>query len=374
MANTLTPLENLILARAVLHLRERAVMPRAVNSDFAAEAAQFSSTIDVQIPQKWSTQAVTPGTTPTTPVNAAPTTVKVSLDQWHKSDPFVLTDKDRKEIDTRNRFLPMQVEEAVIALANKVNTDIHAEYKGIYGAVGAAATTPFASTAAAATDARKLLHKQLCPRTPRHGVVDFDAEANMLALATFADAEKVGSAEVKIEGEVGRKYGIDWVADDAVATHTTGGGAGWLVNDAAHAIGATTLDIDTGSGDPVVGDIFTVAGDTQQYVVTAYAGGVITHAPAAKVALADNAAITFVATHVANLAFHPMAIAFAMRPFTSDESEGGLGNRIGTVTDPQTGLSLRMEVSRQNKQTNWELDILYGVKLVRPELAVRILG
>jgi len=45
-----------------------------------------------------------------------------------------------------------------------------------------------------------------------------------------------------------------------------------------------------------------------------------------------------------------------------------------TMTDPLTGLGLRLEVMRQNKQMLWEFDMLYGGLLVRPELAVRIMG
>jgi hypothetical protein len=45
-----------------------------------------------------------------------------------------------------------------------------------------------------------------------------------------------------------------------------------------------------------------------------------------------------------------------------------------SMTDPQTGITLRLEVSRQYKQVTWEFDILWGAKLVRPELATRIAG
>jgi hypothetical protein len=39
-----------------------------------------------------------------------------------------------------------------------------------------------------------------------------------------------------------------------------------------------------------------------------------------------------------------------------------------------TGIPLRLEVKRQNKQTLWEFDVLYGVKLVEPDLAARLAG
>ena len=44
------------------------------------------------------------------------------------------------------------------------------------------------------------------------------------------------------------------------------------------------------------------------------------------------------------------------------------------MRDPVTGLVVRLEIVRQNKQTMWEFDMLYGMKLVRPEYAARLAG
>ena len=44
------------------------------------------------------------------------------------------------------------------------------------------------------------------------------------------------------------------------------------------------------------------------------------------------------------------------------------------VADEKSGLTMRLEVSRQEKQWKFEYDILYGATLLRPELACRILG
>ena len=44
------------------------------------------------------------------------------------------------------------------------------------------------------------------------------------------------------------------------------------------------------------------------------------------------------------------------------------------VTDDKSGLTMRLEVQRQEKQWKFEYDVLYGATLLRPELAVRILG
>ena len=84
--------------------------------------------------------------------------------------------------------------------------------------------------------------------------------------------------------------------------------------------------------------------------------------------------MTIAEDHVVNLAFHRDAFALAMRLLTAGTLDLSLGNQIVSMTDETTGLLLRLEVSRQYKQTVWEFDVLWGTKLVRPELACRIAG
>lgn len=368
-----------ILARGLLALREQAVMPRLVNGDYSTEAAEKGDTIDVPIPTAQAASDVTPAPTYSSAASASPGKVQVQLNNWKKTN-FYLSDKDMVEIDRNAHFMPMQMSEALRALANVVNEDLHAEYLGVYGYTGTAGTTPFASTVTGATNSRKILNQQRAPRTSRRGVLDFDAEANALALAPFADADKTLSADVKIEGEIGRKYGIDWVADDAVVTHTKGTAASAAVGSTT-AIGASSIDIDgTGVlGTLTLGDIFTIAGDSQTYVVKATvtltsAGVATTIDPPLKVIASANSVVTVKATHVVNLVFHRDAIAFANRPLVASTQDMALGSQILSMTDPQTGITLRLEVSRQYKQVTWEFDILWGGKLVRPELATRLAG
>jgi len=383
MANDINNILAKILARGLLALREQAIMPRLVNGDYSSEAAEKGDTIDVPIPSAVTASDVTPSNTPPAPSSSTPGKVQIPLNNWKKAD-FYLTDKEMVEIDKNAHFMPMQMSEALRALANEVNEDIHAEYLGVYGVTGTPGTTPFASTVTDATNARKVLHQQRAPRSERRGVLDFDAEANALALAPFADAEKTGSTGVKIEGEIGRKYGIDWFADDAVVTHTAGtlSTPGGVVGSTT-AAGATTLDVASASaqGNINVGDIFTIAGDTQTYVAGATVSAIVsgtaqsvTINPPLKAEATSGAAITFVGTHVVNLAFHRDAFAFANRPLVASTQDMALGSQILSMTDPQTGITLRLEVSRQYKQVVWEFDILWGAKLVRPELATRIAG
>ena len=47
---------------------------------------------------------------------------------------------------------------------------------------------------------------------------------------------------------------------------------------------------------------------------------------------------------------------------------------VETIVDPVTGLSLRLEFVDQSNQSHWELQVLFGTKLVRPELITRVAG
>lgn len=393
MANTLTAIMPKILAKALLVLRERAVMPRLVNSDYSTDASKKGSTIDVSIPSAVTTSDVAPAEIPPAGTNTVTATVQIVLNQWKQNDAIFLTDKDFQEIEERD-ILPGQLNEAIRALANDVNDHIMAEYKGIYGTYGATTTIPFNSDdkVAHATQPRKILNQQLCPRDDRRMVMNFDAEASALALSEFADAEKTLSNRVKIEGEIGRMYGMDMVADDKVPTHTAGVFAGDPVTGtpagSAGGAGDILVNLVCDADDTIAylkGDIITFAGDTQTYVLLAditignSANANASISPPLVVAQSGAEAITMTngsgLDYTVNLAFHRDAFAFATRPLMADPPGMSLGgSNVISMQDPVTGLVLRLEVSRQHKQIAWEFDILWGSKLVRPELACRVVG
>jgi hypothetical protein len=380
MANTITNIMPKILARGLLALREQAIMPRVVNGDYSNEARRKGETIDVPIASETSAYDITPAPTQSSAPNSAPSLVQIPLDNW-KGAGFFLTDNEMVQIDRNRHFIPLQMSEAIRSLANVINVNVHSNYTGIYGYTGTASTTPFASTVTDATNARKVLHQQRAPRTERRGVLDYDAEANALALSPFSDADKIGTSDIRIEGEVGRKYGIDWYADDAVQTHTAGTLAvpGGVVGSTT-AAGATSIDLKSASaaGNALIGDVFTIAGQSQTYVVAATVSAIgsatskaVTFQPPLTSIATAAAAVTFKASHVVNLAFHRDAFALAMRPLMGSTATNPL---MMSVSDPQTGITLRLELTRQYKQDRWEFDVLWGSKLVRAALATRIAG
>ena len=376
MANDISAVAPVLIAQGLLALRENAVMPRLVNMDINTEARQKNASVDIPIPSAIVAQDVTAAATPPSTADVAPTKATVTLDQW-KEAPFYLTDKDMAQ--ALSGVIPMQASEAVKAIGNAVDNYVLGLYTAFYGYVGDA-TTPFDSTVADATAARKVLSNQLAPLSDRRMVIDPDAEAQALELTAFHQAEQRGDQGGIIDGNIGRKLGFDWFMNQNIPTHTLGSAGTELVDEAgAVAVGATTIHMDGFTTKPSVGDIFTIAGDLQTYTVVSASDLVgtdsdIVFQPPLKVALPDadtNEAVTFKATHVVNLAFHRDAIALATRPL---EDIDGLGNIIQTATDPITGLTLRLEISREHKRTRFSYDLLYGATVARADLGLRVSG
>lgn len=389
MANTLTPIMHKILARGLMALRQRVLMPSHVNTDWSLEFARKGDTVNVPVSAAATVSDVTPGPVPPTPASLVQATFPLTVDQWKKTD-FHLRDDELVKIDKDEHFMPLQMWEAFKALANTINVHIWSKYKGVYGFVGTGGTVPFVSDGSAAINARKTLAQQLCPKGSRVGMVNLDAEANMLALAMFRDASQSGKDAVVIDGEVGKFYGIDWKSDDHIPTHTsTAFTAGAVTVNGVNAINAGTADNGrtgtisiakaTNTSPLVAGDIFTIAGFTQTYaVVTAVTLAVgnttVTIAPALQAATAGGEAITLKATHVVNMVFQREAFCYATRPLLQTSVDLATGRQMASLSDPLSGLVFRLEVLNEYKQTAWELDALFGADCVRPEFACRIAG
>lgn len=355
-------------------LRQRSIMPLLVNRGYEVIAGQRGSSVDVPIPAAIAVQDVTAANVPPATADVAPTSVNIPLDQW-KEAPFYLTDKDMME--AMDGTIPMQASEAIKAIANTVDSYILGLYKSFYGFSGTAGTTPFATDTSDATNIRAILNKQLAPLDDRRFVVDPDAEAKALNLRAFQDASFSNSALGLLEGQINRKMGFDWFMDQNMPTHTAGTGTGYLINNGpGYAIGVKTVTVNTGTGTLLAGDIITFAGHTQTYVVVSSVGGgtvtSITFEPGLVVAVANSVAITKKASHVVNLAFHRDAIAFASRPILG--AAEGLGSIMQSAVDPVSGLTLRLEVSREYKRTRWAYDMLYGGQVIRRELGARLAG
>jgi len=376
-ANDLSNVTPFLTAMALEVLREFLVMPALVNGDYGTEAAEKGDVINVPIAPTIAVSDAEGSSTPSQAPNIAPKKVAIPLDRWKKAE-FTLTDKEILEIT--DDIMPATSRSAIVSLATQVNSDLLDLHEEVFSFGGSQAVVPFSTGKITdASQARKRLNLNLAPLEDRRLVLDPDAAASALEVISFLDASASNDANVVTNGFIGRKIGFDWREDQSVKTHTAGaGGTNLDVDGGAQLLGAVTLDVvvDSGTIEFKRGDKILIVGDTEHYTVladltTGGTTGTVSISPGLRFVPADNADITIEISFVANLAFSKDAFAFANRPLRGSQASGAT---ISVVTDPQTGITIRLEVERQTGQDLWRYDILYGVKTVRPELATILAG
>ena len=273
----------------------------------------------------------------------------------------------------------------------------------------------------------RALSEQKAPKMDRCAVVSPEVEAAALGLRAFQDISWMGSGVGILEGNVDRKFGLAWLMDQNAPTFTptTFDGAvtvrpvpaanvqevtTWIEKRGGHleninehvgqsgqhfvALGSDDVD-DFSTAKFEKGAVITFAGDTDprgggptRYSIedsgTFGAGAnlavrvviVRLGAPLRKSLPATTTVTKVTGTGAAgkwNFAFHKSAFVFASRPLEQVPTDG-LGTRISSMTDPVSGISLRLEVTRENKRTRFSYDCLYGGRVVRPELGVAAIG
>lgn len=388
MANTITNVLPKLLAQGLRALRQNAVLPQLVNKSYDQLAQQKGAVINIPIPSAIAARAVTPAVTYAANVDSSPGVAQVTLDRWMEA-PFQLHDNDI--VSAMNDMIPMQASEAIKALGNDIDAYILSKAKGFYNISGVTGTAPFTTLNAAAMAARKQLNIALAPVNDRYGVIDPDAESLLLQNSEVLKFSERGDQGGIIEGSVGKKLGVEWFMNQNLTANTYTGGSAWTTttniwaNDAAVTLGVVSGNfITTHSGTIQAGDIFGFAtGVVGYYVVTATTTAVssttlaLSFYPPARKTYAAGSTMTLVGlvtsteAYVPNLMFHRDAFAFASRPLAGIS---GYGNEMISQVDPVTGIALRLEVSRQYKQTTFSYDVLYGCNVVRPEFGAKIRG
>lgn len=381
---TLTNVLPTLVAMGVKALRQQVVMPRLVNREYTMIAgAQKNSTVNVAIPSAITAVSVTPANTPPSTTAIAPTSVPVTLDQWYES-PFELSDKDLVQVD--RGIIPMQASEAIKALANQIDVYLFGLTKKFGGSSGTPGTTPFATDLTAFTGARKTLNRQLAPMDPRFCVLDVDAEEKAINLRAFQDASFSGTQDVIVNGQIGRKLGALWLMSQNVPSHTAGTITTGLVAKSATAVAAgvktfvATTAASTGACALLAGDVISIGSHAKTYALAADATQAsastdvtLTLTEGLYTALAGGESITVKGNHVMNLNFHRDAIAFATAPLVDSNIAPNLV-AMETIVDPESGLALRLELTREHKRWRWSFDALWGGAVPRPELGARIFG
>ncbi len=372
MNNQLDVIIPQILARGLATLRENIVMPFLVNRGYQAEAAQRGDTVTIPVPSSMEAADVAPTITPSTPQFITPSSVTIPLDKWKKAD-FSLTDKDLVEI--QEGYLPLQAEEAVKALANQVDKDLLGMAAGFYGFSGKLGEEIRDLKDIVA--ARRVLNEQIAPMDPRYLVVGPQGEAEMLGIQAFHDASFGVGGEAILEGRLTRRLGFGIAMDQNVGELAQGTATDLEVSGSGSDLALTVAG---GTDAPSVGDIVEIGTQAGTFVITAVGASTVSVYPAidGTIDALSPADMTYPADAVAGetyegrMAFHRDAMAFVTRPLSAGAE--GLGTVVRSISDPESRLTLRLEISRENKQTRWCWDILYGFALIRRELGVRVGG
>jgi len=378
MANTfLTP--SIIAREALMKLENNLVFANLVHRDHSREwntGLKVGNAVTIRGPATFTANEFTS----TISVQAATeTSVTLTLEK-HFDVSFDVTSSDWK-LNLQD-FSDQLIEPAVIALAQAIDNYVAQQFDEVYNFVGTATDPPDSLDDIAAIDEK--MNNEKVPFRGRNVVVNAKAKRDLFSIPQFTDAEKrADDGSALREASMGRFMGFDWFMDQNIQSFTGGtlsdGTSKAAITDGVQTIGLKTIDIDetTLTGTLVTGDVFTVAGDTQQYVVTGgphtASGNAITgltFEPAAKVAWGDGAAVTFVANHVANLAFHRNAIALVVAPLEMPDGAAKsmvMGNR---------GLGIRYvsDYSISSKTDTISLDVLVGSRAIDPRLATRVLG
>lgn len=391
VVNVYTDLIPKLLAAGIVVLRENSVMPRLVSNYSDEIATTQGSTINIPVQPSVATRAVAPDATSADPALQTWTTTPLVLDNWREA-PFVISDKEVAEVAAG--AVPRCVRAAVQSLAEYVDAQILSLYTGIYNTGAprdiADGTTPVArafvveatnnpSGLRAVAEAGIQLDQWGAPKGDRRVVLSPADTWDATILSQFLKADERGDQGGILDGNIGRKIGMDWWMDQAIPTHTSGTLAtttGQAVKATGVTAGQTSEVFDgtiTTGLTVAVGDVFKFASHNQVYVnntlvtTTTSALTISSFSPPAKVDVADEVAVEFLPSHKVNLMLHPDAIGFASRPLA------GLGaGMYQSYSDPVSGLTLRLEVTRQNKRDLLSFDILFGKKLVQPKLISRI--
>lgn len=389
MPNTiLTPTAVTREALRVLHQKLNFVgnIVREYDDSFAKSGARIGDSLKIRLPNQYVVR--TGATLSTQDTTESSVTLQVATQKGVDLN-FTSVDLTLSLDDFSKRIL----DPAMAVLAANIEADALSMYKDIWQSTwngGSAATYNLA------LDTRTILQRALAPSNDRSALMDPRAMADVVkdTKSLFNDSTSI-SKQFK-EGYMGRAAGFDWMENTMIPSHTRGAADASYVCNTSTGItsGTATITLSGGTGTSVAGDVFTIAGvfsvhpETkvstgvlQQFVVvtggttsqvvspTPVTSGAtqnvtIVGAGAGKAVVFAGTASTAVGT---SLLFQKEAFAFATADLLMPK---GVDFAAREVMD---GVSMRIvrQYDISNDKFPTRLDVLYGYKTIRPQLAAR---
>lgn len=389
MPNTLlTPTAVTREALRVLHQKLNFVgnITRDYDESFAKSGAKIGSDLKIRLPNQYTVRS---GATLSAQDTVESSTTLQVTSQKGVDLNFTSVDLTMSLDDFSSRIL----DPAMSVLAANIESDVlSGVYKDVYQSIwngGAAATYN------KALDCRVKLQNALAPANDRTMLLDPLAMADVIKDTKTLFQDDASIAKQYREGMVGRAAGFNWGENTLMPSHTRGDAASYVCNTSTGITdGSATITLSGGTGTIKAGDVFTIAGvnevhpetkaDTgrlQQFVATAdgttsivvsptpiTSGArqnvVINSAGASKAVTVAGTASTAVQT---GLAFQKGAFAFATADLVMPE---GVDFARREVMD---GISMRIVrmYDINNDKFPCRLDVLYGYKTLRAQLATR---
>lgn len=394
MANTLLTVDKITKeSLRILHQMMTFIgrINRAYDSSFANSGAQIGDTLRIRLPNQY----VVRSGVPLNVQDVAESKVDLQVSTRKGVDmQFTSTDLTLDIEIFSERF----IRPAMSVLASAIEADaLQTMTKDIYQLIDNDGNAP---TFLNFTDAGARMSDSLAPLDTRTALLSNTAQSKITnALkGLFQDSNQI--SEQYLEGMMGRTAGFDFASSSHVANHTTGtaveGDSLYNINGADQV--GSTLVVDTGSTTFLAGDIVTLAGTNsvhvetkvdsgiaQQFVITADSGASATSlsiSPAivtsgAKQNVSASPTTTGAVTKVGaganelltgNLCFHKDAFTFATADLIMDPSMAFASRQVFD------GISMRVvrQYDINNDKIPTRLDVHYGFKTIRPELAVRV--
>ena len=397
MPNTiLTPTAVTREALRVLHQKLNFVgsIVREYDDSFAKSGAKIGDSLKVRLPNQY---VVRSGATLSTQDTVESSVTLQVATQKGVDLNFTSTDLTLSLDDFSKRILTP----AMSVLAASIEADAMSMYKDVYNSVWNGGS---AITLAKVLEGRSLLQNALAPLTDRTANLNTTDNANFVDALKSLFNDTTGIAKQYREGYMGRTAGFDFVENTMWGKHTRGAASGAYTTSTLVGVlpisetPVSTMTVATGTGAMAVGDVFTIGnvnsvhpetkvstGTPQQFVVTAaYAGGAGTVSFAPAIVLSGGrqnvvipttsatAAITFAGTASTavgtSLLYQKEAFAFATADLVMP---GGVDFAAREVMD---GISMRVvrQYDINNDKFPTRLDVLYGYKTLRPQLAARL--
>jgi hypothetical protein len=391
MANTLLT-SDVITREALRILHQKATFISSINrqydSSFAQTGAKIGDTLRIRLPNQYTVRngmTYSGQDTVEQSVALAVATTK-GVDMTFTSQDLTMSLDD---------FSERIIEPAMSVLAASVEADCLAQacnsVAQVVGSVGSAITFKDIMLG------RKRLNDSLAPSSNRTALLNTTDNVELVdALkGLFQDSTKI--AKQYTEGYMGRTAGFDFMESTLFGRHSRGAAANYLT-DAATAQTGNSLDVDTGTGVATIGDVFTIGGvfevhpETKvstgvlkQFVVTAaspytyhatieFSPAIVATGGAQNVSngAANNQPITFFGTASTafsqSLLFNRDAFTFA----TADLVMPAGVDMAARKTIDGISLSMVRQFDVVSRDFKTRLDILYGFKAIRPQLACRV--